>query len=334
MVNARGRHRAFTLLELLIVIAIIVIVTAVTLMAYRGVATDVRMSAAVQNVGAVLEEARAQAIRDGRPTLVAFRSRKSGEGTHFVEAVVGQASGESFLYSRQNGSSLASDYFPATRFVPIGGVEPREMPDSVGFAVPALQFGDDEMFLMTSRVDESGLAAGIVPAVMFGPDGEPVNYEQGSDAALIFVDFDGDGGQRIQDAKYCNHFNYEVGFGQPPACPPDRRDGFEEGFVPPGECYVLNLRNPDTGLIDADDVVFDEFLPLCQFEGEDEPFVVLSTELTMFDETAAREQFIATNWTRDEAGAARRGKELNDFIAANGLRIRLNRYTGVTQREN
>ena len=169
MVSVRIRHHAFTLLELLIVIAIIVIVTAVTLMAYRGVATDVRMSAAVQNVGAVLEEARAQAIRDGRPTLVAFRSRRSSEGKHFVEAVVGQASGESFLYSNEPNSAQESNYFPAARFAPIGGVEPREMPDSVGFAVPALQFGDDEMYLMTSWVDESTQAAGIIPAVMFGP---------------------------------------------------------------------------------------------------------------------------------------------------------------------
>ena len=62
--------------------------------------------------------------------------------------------------------------------------------------------------------------------------------------------------------------------------------------------------------------------------------MVLSTELTMFDEAAAREQFLAISWTQDEEGAALRGKELNEFISANGLKIRLNRYTGVTQREN
>ncbi|MDG2424854.1 MAG: prepilin-type N-terminal cleavage/methylation domain-containing protein, partial [Phycisphaerales bacterium] len=70
-----NRRLAFTLLELLVVIAIIMIVTTLTLMAYRGIASDMRMSAAVQDVTIVMEQARSRAIRDGKATLVVLRPR-------------------------------------------------------------------------------------------------------------------------------------------------------------------------------------------------------------------------------------------------------------------
>ncbi|MCH2133735.1 MAG: prepilin-type N-terminal cleavage/methylation domain-containing protein [Phycisphaerales bacterium] len=335
MVSPATTHRrpAFTLLELLVVIAIIVIVTALTLVAYRGVATDMRMSAAVQEVGSILEQARSRAIRDSRPTIVAFRSRVTSGGEHFVEAVVGQASGEQFLWTNDTQSSDPLDYQPAARFVPIRGIEPREMPRDVSFATPAHQFGDDELYVMTSRVDQTNEPPGVLPAIMFGPDGEPVSYDQETDAALIFLDFNGDGGQRVNGIDYCNHWE-EQSFNSEEPCPPDRRS-FTPGFAPTDGCWVLNERLP-TGLIHPDEVVFDgdEGIPFCAQQDGDEPFLVLATELMLFDEKAARERYGISTWTRDKPGAARRGRDINGFINETGVRIRLNRYTGVSQREN
>lgn len=102
--------------------------------------------------------------------------------------------------------------------------------------------------------------------------------------------------------------------------------------MPAGECWVLNRRLA-SGLPHPNETALDEELPLCAHDNEDEPFVVLATELMIFDEKAAREQYIIGNWTYDESGAAARGKDLTEFITDNGRRIRINRYTGVSQRD-
>ncbi|MDG2424621.1 MAG: hypothetical protein P8M22_11655, partial [Phycisphaerales bacterium] len=309
-----------------------------TLMAYRGIASDMRMSAAVQDVTIVMEQARSRAIRDGKATLVVLRPRITSGGEQIVEAVIGQSSGETFRWRRSVGEPDEEENprRPATRFVPLLGLEPRGMPEDMGFATPAHQFGDDEMYLMTGQVGVNGEPPGILPAVLYGPDGEVVSYDQDTDAELIFMDFNSDGGQRGWDANtgstsdWCNHWQ-APSFGAPPTCPPDLVD-FQEGFMPAGECWVLNMRLSN-GLPHPNEVVFDEELPLCARGNDDEPFVVLAAELMIFDDKAAREQYIIGNWSDDKSGAAARGKDLTDFIQDNGRRIRINRYTGVSQRD-
>ncbi|MBG84314.1 MAG: hypothetical protein CMJ40_07205 [Phycisphaerae bacterium] len=331
MVNRQFENRrfGFTLLELLVVIAIILIVSTLTLVSYRGIANDMRISAAVQEVGTILDQARARAIRDGRPTIVALRPRTTSGGQQIVEAVVGQASGETFRwYDGEFDGQGSPPRYPATRFLPIVGLEPRQIPEGMAFATPAHQFGDDEMYMTTGRVEVNGEAPGIVPAIMYGPDGEVVNYEQENDASFIFIDLNGDGGQRLNGSDYCNHES-PAGFNPDPACPPDRRD-FEPGFASPASCWVLNRRLP-SGLPHPDEVVFDEDLPLCARQNDDEPFLVLATELILFDDRDARKQFTVGNWGDSKAGAAARGRDLGDYIKANGVRIRMNRYTGVSQ---
>ena len=333
-----NRRLAFTLLELLVVIAIILIVTTLTLMAYRGIASDMRMSAAVQDVTSVMEQARSRAIRDSKATMVVLRPRVTSGGEQIVEAVIGQSSGETFRWRESlTGDPEANPRYSATRFIPIAGLSPREMPEDMGFATPAHQFGDDEMYMTTGRVGITGEPPGILPAVLYGQDGELVSYDQETDAALIFMDFNSDGGQRGWNASsqvtdnWCNHFAASS-FGGPPACPPDRID-FQEGFMPAGDCWVLNRRLP-SGLPHPNEVVFDEVLPLCARGNDHEPFVVLATELMLFDEKAARERYFIANWSDSKAGAAARGKDLTEFIEDTGLRIRINRYTGVSQRDD
>jgi hypothetical protein len=93
---------------------------------------------------------------------------------------------------------------------------------------------------------------------------------------------------------------------------------------------VLNARLV-SGLPHPDEVVFNEDLPLCARQNDDEPFVVLATELILFDDRDARSQFTVGNWQDSKSGAAARGKDLGKYILENGVRIRMNRYTGVSQ---
>ena len=130
--SSTNRNGAFTLLELLVVIAVIVIVTTLTLVAYRNVASDMRMSAAVQDVSASLEQARSRAIRDGRTTIVAFRPRVNSGGQHYIETVVGQSSDESFQWRPNAASSQRST---AIRFAPIIGLPPRVTRNSTAWTV-------------------------------------------------------------------------------------------------------------------------------------------------------------------------------------------------------
>ena len=332
MVTRPFRHRGlgFTLLELLVVIAIIIIVSTLTLISYRGIANDMRISAAVQDVANILDEARSRAIRDGRPRLWRFaQGPPRAESRSSRRSSVRQAARPSATTTRiMNQMMMSRLHVMSARFLPIVGLEPRQMPEGIGFATPAHQFGDDEMYMTTGRVGGQRGGAGIVPAIMYGPDGEVVSYEQENDASFIFIDLNGDGGQRIDGTDYCNHIA-EAGFNSDPACPPDRRD-FEAGFASPGQCWVLNRRLP-SGLPHPDEVVFDEQLPLCARQNDDEPFVVLATELILFDDKDARSQFTVGNWADSKSGAAIKGKDLGGYILANGVRIRLNRYTGVSQ---
>ncbi|MEE3002553.1 MAG: type II secretion system protein, partial [Planctomycetota bacterium] len=69
---------AFTLVELLAVIVIISVVAALTLSAYRSIASDARISMASNAVGTVLDNARAMAIQKRRYVLVAIRPVMAG----------------------------------------------------------------------------------------------------------------------------------------------------------------------------------------------------------------------------------------------------------------
>ncbi|MEO1130549.1 MAG: prepilin-type N-terminal cleavage/methylation domain-containing protein, partial [Planctomycetota bacterium] len=68
----RSARAAFTLLELLIVVSIIVIGATLLLPAFGRVIESVNYSSAVSTVTAALGNARALAIRNGRHTGVAF----------------------------------------------------------------------------------------------------------------------------------------------------------------------------------------------------------------------------------------------------------------------
>ena len=86
--------RAFTLIELLAVVAILAIVGVITVVAYSGIIADVRRSSAVEQVKGLLAQTRMIALKSGHTTMLAFRAR-SINSTPRVEAIIAQPAGGS-----------------------------------------------------------------------------------------------------------------------------------------------------------------------------------------------------------------------------------------------
>ena len=79
-VNSEARH-AFTLLELLVVIAIVSILLVAIVPAINTISKSTGRKATVSLLLGVIEQARAQAIKDGRATYVVFAAQPVGSTT-------------------------------------------------------------------------------------------------------------------------------------------------------------------------------------------------------------------------------------------------------------
>ena len=111
--------RAFTLVELVVVIIIIALIAGFSAMAYSKIAKNMRLSTAKNTIIAALDNARAYAIKNNHYVITAFRPRLSGDGTEqFYECVVAEWNGD---------SSNAGDW-TYDRFVPIDGQKPKNLP--------------------------------------------------------------------------------------------------------------------------------------------------------------------------------------------------------------
>ena len=88
---ATRRRRAFTLVEMLAVMAIIALMLLVTLPAFRGFNQAQGRRGAVGNLMGVLDRARMMAISDGLPTYVVFARKPIRDGTPVNPKLWGQA---------------------------------------------------------------------------------------------------------------------------------------------------------------------------------------------------------------------------------------------------
>lgn len=128
LVRGVGGSRAFTLLELLVVISIIVIATTVLLPAFGRLIESSNYASAINSVTATLGNARALAISTGRPTGVAFLFDAKRE-VYSLQALEVSGLQGGVLTNRPVSTP---DHVYCHAFRPAAGSAPVELPKRMG----------------------------------------------------------------------------------------------------------------------------------------------------------------------------------------------------------
>ncbi|HIA72573.1 MAG TPA: type II secretion system protein [Phycisphaerales bacterium] len=185
--------RGFTLLELIVVMVVMAILAGLSAIAYRGIAADMQMSAAVNTVTAALDNARAIAIKHNRYVITVFRPKLDDDGTtQYIELVIAEWNGDSASANRGDG-----DIWTYDRFVPVPKVLVRTISGGVNVAGPGYGTGDDTVWWACSYLPATNEPFGSLIGVLYSPEGRVVvrNAESGSDR--IWVDYNRDWIQTI-----------------------------------------------------------------------------------------------------------------------------------------
>ena len=308
-------RRAFTLIELLAVIGVLVALAAITAVSVQRIGQDTRMTKAVNDLLNVLETARALAIRSHQPVMVAFRARAERFDEvaadimkfpnparikrRWTEAVVGRL--EEPMQLRLADSDLTDQVF-IDRFVPEPGMIAFAFPEGIGVAASYAGFGNelyDRAWVTQPKLSEDASADepnefGSVVAVIFDDQGRLITRLDSSGIASIgrgrfpFMDFNRNGVQTI--------VNESAGGAQ---------------------FHV-------------------------QDQEGDEPNAITTQMLAIYDDKAAREAYDEKNWLGSNfsawkadrpcsdlrAGQSRKICEQTEYIEQFGTRIQFNRNTG------
>lgn len=334
--------RAFTLIELLAVIAIVGILGVATIASYQAIANDMQQAGAVEAVKSGLARARAVAIQSSKPTLIAFRPIKTAPGEQLVEVVLAQFGGDVYDWEPTGTNSVpAGTSLRLARFVPVSGEVASQLPRGVAIAAMGHQFSrmndnstlacsGDRQFLPTSHlIGKSGIpeAPGVIPAVMFAGDGTVASRLTVEDADWCFVDFNNDGVMRYEGDDYCN-YRAIADFNPPEPCPEDVPDGTVSGFAPETGCYLGAFYNAG-GAIYPNRNLVEEMVPMCHRRDGDEPFVLITPVLAVYDADTARKEYDALRWPDTNQGASARGHDLTDIINKTARVLRFNGYSGI-----
>jgi prepilin-type N-terminal cleavage/methylation domain-containing protein len=300
--NAR---RAFTLVELLAVIGILVTLATLTAMSVQRIGKDTRLSKATNTLLNVLETARTQAIREHKPMLVAFvvkvelNQQPATANTvvnpdwikrQWTEAVIGRLEEELVRIPNTSTDPTRQNYID--RFEQHPDFQPVIFSDGIKIAGPRTDYGEDGVWITQPELKnkEFGRAMGV----LFGPDGGVLTRLSGGGLAnagmyrSAVMDLDRDGEQQE----------------------PDPAEG--------GALYFV-----------YDDYEDESSLQYCQF-------------VAVFDDKLAREMFDTKNWqgsgsstydatkTCDQypAGQSRMRCDQSEFINQFADRIFINRNTG------
>ncbi len=196
---------AFTLVELVVVIIIMTMLAGLSAIAYRSIASDMRMSSAMNTISSALDNARALAIKKNRYVMTAFSPRLEDDGaTQLIDIVVAEWAGDSANANNGSGSIWTYD-----RFVPVSNLEVRTIDGGINVAGPGYGTGDDDQWwvctYLPAQVSTGPVFGGLEPygalvGVLYSPEGRVVtrNAESGSDR--IWIDFNQDGVQTINES--------------------------------------------------------------------------------------------------------------------------------------
>jgi prepilin-type N-terminal cleavage/methylation domain-containing protein len=186
-------NRAFTLIELIVVMVVMAILAGLSAIAYRGIASDMQMSSAINTVTAALDNARAIAIKHNRYVITVFRPRLDEDGTtQFIELVIAQWNGDSA--SANNGSNTIWTY---DRFVPVPKVLVRTISGGINVAGPGYGTGEDNIWWASSYLPAPTEPLGALVGVLYSPEGRVVVRNAESGADRIWVDYNRDWIQTI-----------------------------------------------------------------------------------------------------------------------------------------
>ena len=296
------RHRgAFTLIELLVVIAIVAVVSVLSVIAVGRLGQDARISGAVNQVLAALDEARATAIRTNRSTAVIFLARWDAsrpEDRQVTEAVLVTWLGD------QEPVIFNTDEL-ADIFVAVPDVPPRRLPPGVKVAGPFYAIegfdGLQSDFLWLTQ-----------PELRL-TDPDIVGNQQEYPGEIIGVLFDAKG--RVVTSNVAS-FAREAFYDEYPG---DTESPGQDGFG-----FRVDPR-ADTAVGSAPGPLFYHY-----HEDDEEVYISFVPFLSIYDDDEAR-QLKTLNWNNRvnyEAELAGPGA----YISQYGRTIEFNKYTGVALR--
>jgi len=201
------RRRAFTLVELLTVMGILLLMSVLTAVAVGRVAQDARISSGTNAVTAALGAARGLAMERNSVILVTFApvwDPARPDLPQLTEVVIAEPTGAADLFFTGGIPNIAS------AFRPVRGYQPRTLPQGVGVAGPQSDFAGGDTFWITLP-DLRNQERGRMLAILFSPDGRvltrmPNGSVQGRH--YVFLDRNGNG---VQDISFAGSDSFFIG---------------------------------------------------------------------------------------------------------------------------
>ena len=331
-VRLLARARAFTLLELLVVMGIMMILAVLTATSVSKVTRDAKLANATNGVVASLGAARAIAIRDNAYVMVTFRvapsrqSRAVPREPQVVQIVTARWTGEVVTSNtplptpNTYGAAVMVDDVFADRFVPVPGVPTRDLPGGVLVAGPAFGFVTDATVGLNDRQWRTqprfaGTTNSAVSPPTFTPD--LTRTELGWAIGVLFS----------PDGRVLSR-NPEQVLEVVTASTANDQNAYVKAFVDyDGDGFPRRGTTSAYGgaPVNVDYFIYDE--PL------DEPLVDYVPYLAVFNDAEARDRFNSSTWKGTAIGGngspPPRIRDQSLFIEEQADRVTFNRYTGV-----
>jgi prepilin-type N-terminal cleavage/methylation domain-containing protein len=167
-------HRAFTLVELLLVLSIIVVAASVAVPTYEGLISGRRIFNAVDSIQLELQRTRLEAIRTGQAQM--FRCRV-GSGEYVVQPWL-QSSDD---VEGSVGATFVTQFGQTLETEAVGGMVGASLPDptegqktldeGIVFADAQIQSDMRAMSQMSTTEVTAAAISGWSPPILFYPDG-------------------------------------------------------------------------------------------------------------------------------------------------------------------
>ena len=282
-----ARRCGFTLVELIVVIAVMTILASISGLAFRRIAADLRMASAESLLLASLDNARALAIKKNRYVMAVFVPRLINDRTQQVtDIIIAEWRGDSM---NANFSESGVQIFTVDRFVPVQGVEVRTLENGVNVAAPDYTSLHAEQNWATSTFlpditfsNTNSDIWGRVSAILFSPEGRVTTRNSKTAAYRTWVDFNFDGEQTYD--------------------PDPNRDGDYSD----AEVVGWLTSNPDVRDIHYSSM---RWLWGVYLHGEGgEPFVNLAPWVTVYDEKKFRTLYPSSSWQGADGWRERRAR--------------------------